>query len=195
MSSQGSTDQNIRDLTVAIQHLTLVVGRLTSPSSDSQPTASEEWEVVEDPETPLPEHFRDQAKTLLQRGPEEGPPPLPVALRQLVERRLTNVSIGAIPRGERAFRAGFWARVSIETQTPYRAESPIPEVKVSQFVCLHCERGEPFHTHTAFAFNNLCQSRGAKVSEKFGSLTELHLFCLGAGCPIPELLQPCKKQK
>lgn len=195
MSSQGSTDQNIRDLTLAIQHLSLVVDRLTSPSSDPPSSASEEWEVVEAPETPLPEHFRDQSKVFLCRGPEDGPPPLPAALRSLVERRLTNVSIGALPRGERAFRAGFWAGVAIDTLTPYKPEAPVPDVKVSQFVCLHCDRGEPFRTHSAFAFNSLCQSRGARVIEKFGSLTELHLFCLGASRPIPELLQPCKKQK
>lgn len=197
MSSQGSTDQNIRDLTLAIQHLSLVVDCLTSPSSDPPSSASEEWEVVEAPETPLPEHFRDQSKVFLCRGPEDGPPPLPAALRSLVERRLTNVSIGALPRGERAFRAGFWAGVAIDTLTPYKPEAPVPDVKVSQFVCLHCDRGEPFRTHSAFAFNSLCllQSRGARVIEKFGSLTELHLFCLGASRPIPELLQPCKKQK
>ena len=196
MSSQGSTDQTIRDLTSAIQNLSLVVDRLTSPSSDLHTESpADEWEVVEAPETPLTEHFREQGQSLSFRGPEEGPPPLPSALRQLAERRLSNVSIGSARRAERAFSAGFWAHIAIDTHTEYICASPVPEVKISQFVCLACETGEPFRTHTKFAFDSLARARGAKVCEKFGSLTELHLFCLGAGRPIPELLQPCKKQK
>ena len=194
MSSEADKDEVISNLTQAIQHLSIAVSRLSASSSGEPPVVdTSDWEVVEAPEIPCPEVFTEQTRALSFFGPDEGPPPVPEALRQAAERRLSSIGIGASGRATRAFHAGFWAGVARDTCTPYHNLVPLGEVKLAHYVCLACRTGAPFRTSTPGLFARLCVDRGATITEAFGSLTELQLFCLGASASIPELLQ-CKKR-
>ena len=194
MSTESDKDAIIANLTQAIQQLSLAVSRLSSSSSSETPaTETTEWEVVDPPEVPCPEVFTEQTRALSFIGAEDGPPPLPDCLRQAAERRLSSVSIGAAARATRAFHAGFWAAVARDTSTQYHNLVPLAEIKISHYVCLSCRKGAPFRTTAAGPFALLCLERGAIITEVFGSLTELQLFCLGASASIPEHLT-CKKK-
>ena len=195
MSTEVDKDEVIANLTQAVHNLSLAVSRLSASSRDNvEPVVIDDWEVVEPPEIPCPEVFTEQTRALSFVGPEDGPPKLPDCLRQLAERRLTSISIGAAGRATRAFHAGFWAAVARDTSTPYHNLVPLGEVKLVHFVCLVCKTGRPFRALSSGVFARLCVERGAIITEAFGSLTELQLFCLGASVSIPELLQ-CKKSK
>ena len=193
MSSEADKDEVIASLSQAIQHLSLAVARLSSAAPVVDPPDSSEWEVIEPPEVPCPEVFSEQTRALSFIALEDGPPPLPDSLKQLAERRLSAISIGASARATRAFHAGFWAAIARDTCTPYNNLVPLGEVKLAHYVCLVCRHGQPFRTTTAGAFARLCVERGAVITENFGSLTELQLFCLGASASIPEHLQ-CKRR-
>ena len=195
MSTETDKDEIIANLTQTVHNLSLAVARLSvsSPVFEN-PKEEAEWEVIEAPTVPCPEVFPEQTRALSFRCAEDGPPPLPDSLKQLAERRLSSVGIGASARATRAFQAGFWAAVARDTCTTYYSLVPLGEIKLAHFVCLQCRHGEPFRTTTSGLFARLCVERGAIVSESFGSLTELQLFCLGASVPIPEHLQ-CKSRK
>ncbi len=121
MSDSPDHDKVVRDLTTAVQHLSLAAHTLSRhvTASSSAAPVPEGWEVIEEETAPYPA----LSTTLLQsrgfQGVEEGPPETPLACLDLVRRRLTSASIGAEARAHRAFRAGFWAAASIETQTEY----------------------------------------------------------------------------
>ena len=194
MSTEVDKDEVIANLTQAVHNLSLAVSRLSSSRDNLEPVDIDDWEVVEPPEIPCPDIFTEQTRALSFVEPEDGPPKLPDCLRQLAERRLTSISIGAAGRATRAFHAGFWAAVARDTSTPYHNLVPLGEVKLVHFVCLVCKTGRPFRALSSGVFARLCVERGAIITEAFGSLTELQLFCLGASVSIPELLQ-CKKSK
>ena len=195
MSTEVDKDEIIANLTQAVHNLSLAVTRLSSSApAFENPKEESDWEVIEEPSVPCPEVFTEQTRALSFVCAEDGPPPLADSLRQLAERRLSSVGIGAAARATRAFHAGFWAAVSRDTVTPYYPLVPLGDIKLAHFVCLQCRTGKPFRTTTSGLFARLCVERGAVITESFGSLTELQLFCLGASVPIPELLQ-CRNRK
>ena len=75
-----------------------------------------DWEVVEPPCFPEGTSARSLADLHCCGGAEEGPPELPGFIKGLARSRLTG---DQDTRANRAFAAGFWAKVAIDTCTPY----------------------------------------------------------------------------
>ena len=196
MSDSSGQDKLVQDLTSAVQHLSLAARTLSqhvTSSSSASPGVPDGWEVVEEETAPYPTLADSLRRAGLFRGVEEGPLDTPPACLDLAKRRLTSVSIGAEARAHRAFRAGFWARASIETHTDYRSEPPLKDLKVSHWVVLSCNK-EPssFRVCSRSAFEKLTEGAEDIVCEKFASIAEVQIFCLGAQAPVPQLLS-CRK--
>ncbi len=196
MSDSSCQDKLVQDLTSAVHQLSLAARTLsqhvTAPSSAS-PVVPDGWEIVEEETAPYPALAESVLRSELFRGVEEGPVDTPPACLDLAKRRLTSVSIGAEARAHRAFRAGFWARAAIQTHTEYRSEAPLRDLKVSHWVVLSCNK-EPssFRVCSRSAFDKLTEGADVVVCEKFASIAEVQIFCLGAQAPVPQLLS-CKK--
>ena len=197
MSDRASTDDIVRDLTSAIRNLSIAAGQLSShvSSSSTSPslTADPEWEVIEEECAPYPTLAAELARRSIVRGIEDGPLPTPPACLDLARRRLTSVSVGPDRRAHRAFRAGFWSAASIQTSTPYQPEEDLPDLKISHWVVLKSSRTPPaFRVTSRRALVALAEGDTDLVVEKFASLAEVQIYCLGASAPVPPLLR-CRK--
>ena len=149
-----------------------------------------EWEVVEEECAPYPTLAEDLAERSVSRNIEDGPLPTPPACLDLVRRRLTSVSVGADARAHRAFRAGFWASAAIKTHTPFSPIEDLKDLKISHWVVLSSGRSPPaFRVTSKRSFLALTEGDSKVVVEKFASLAEVQIFCLGAEAPVPPLLQ------
>ena len=198
MSDKAHSDDLVRDLTSAIRNLSIAANHLSShvgaSSPGPAPLVDPEWEVVEEECSPYPTLASKLSRDSSCRGVEEGPLPTPAACFDLARRRLTSTSVGVDARVDRAFRAGFWAWAAIETHTPYSAESDLPGLKICHWVVLTSGRNPPaFRVASRRDFAALTAGDPHVVAEKFASLTEVQIFCLGAKAPVPQLLE-CKRQ-
>ena len=198
MSDRGLSGEAIRDLTLAVRNLSIAASTLSSHISGSSSSSAvgpdPEWEVVEESCTPHVTVAEGLARDSLSRCVEDGPLPVPPACLDLARRRLTSVSIGAEARATRAFRAGFWSDAAIQTHTPYQRLEDLKDLKISHWVVLRSNRSPPaFRVTSRRAFLALTEGETDLVFEKFASLVEVQIYCLGASAPVPALLQ-CKKQ-
>ncbi len=194
MSDPSGQDKLVQELTTAAQHLSLAARTLSQHiTSASSSSALEGWEVVEEETAPYPTLAASLRLDTCCRGVEDGPVSTPPACVDLAKRRLTSVSIGAEARAHRAFRAGFWAAAAVDTHTRYQPIDPLLDVKVSHWVVISCSK-EPhsFRVCSRRAFDQLTEGAEDIVAEKFASLAEVQIFCLGAQAPVPQLLA-CKK--
>lgn len=196
MSESSNQDRLVRDLTTAVQNLSLAAQTLSRHvvSAPSPAVVPEGWEVVEEETAPYPtlaEKLRVESSC---RGAEEGPLETPPACLDLARRRLTSVSIGAEARAHRAFQAGFWAKVAIDSHTPYVCQESLPELKISHWIVLSSSKhSSPFRVCSRKSFEELTRGSEGIVVERFASLAEVQIFCLGAQAPVPQLLS-CRKQ-
>jgi len=207
MSDPSTQDKLVRDLTSAIENLSLAAETLSrhvvqGPSVASSSVAAvpvsaaeqySDWEVVEEGSSPNPRVAQDIALCLSLRGIEEGPPEIPAACLDLARRRLTTVSVGAEQRARRAFKSGFWSKAAIDTVTRYTPEEPLADLKVCHWVVLRSGDRPPFRVTTRADFRKLTEKDYDIVCETFASLAEVQIYCLGAQAPVPPLVK-CRSQ-
>ena len=196
MSSDTSqvTSSDIRALVSALEQLTVQVSDLVSRVGSQLPHASVvdlgDWELVGLPELPFGFANIEELSRLHQfRGPETGPPDTPSFLLDYACRELKGPSSSCYRRAHRAFRAGFWAFVAIETHTPYRPVDPFgPPDK-------HWLRAQadskPVRVGSKTDFRKVVGNTPEEllVAESFASLSEVAIFRAGAGVRVPPLQQ------
>lgn len=151
-----------------------------------------DWILVDDLYPPLPPQEFLALQTLLRfRGLEDGPPLVPEECVRLAARSLPGPPDSILDRAQAAFTQGFWAHVALSTDTDFDRNSSEPEPENSEI--LHWVI---FYRHTP-AINRRVTSRKCFeiaitvepdcVWKGFRTLTELTIFCAGAGCPVPRL--------
>ncbi len=190
------TSSDIRALVSALEQLTLQVSDLVSRVEAQQPPTSTvdlgDWELVGSPELPFGfANVEELSRLHSFRGPETGPPDTPSFLLDFACRELKGPSSTCYRRAHRAFRAGFWALVSIETHTPYRSVDPFgPPDK--HWIVLRCQAGtRPVRVGSKTDFHKVVGStpEDLLVAESFASVAEVAIFCAGAGIRVPPLQQ------
>ena len=161
----------------------------SGPSAFSAESSPGDWEVI-GTESQDARIARDSfCAGVKGRAAEEGPGPIPPVLLDIARSKLTSKPPGADFRAKRAFVAGFWARVAIDTDTPYVQADPLPECKIQHWIVLACpsfEGAARFTTRTDFGRAIEGDTRNS-VYEAFASQTELEIFCAGASAPLPAL--------
>ena len=198
MSSSSSpvTSSDIRSLVAALEQLTLQVSDLVSRVEAQQPPSAVvdlgDWELVGLPELPFGFANIEELSRLHQfRGPETGPPDTPSFLLDFACRELKGPSSSCYRRAHRAFRAGFWAFVALETHTPYQPSDPFgPPDK--HWIILRSKSGKkPVRVGTKSDFRKIVGNSPEEllVAESFASLAEVAVFCAGAGIRVPPLQQ------
>ena len=144
-----------------------------------------DWEVVDPPCYPEGTSARSLADLHACRGVEDGPPELPGFIKGLARTRLTG---DQDTRAKRAFCAGFWAQVAIDTCTNFTHPEPL-RIQSSHWVLLRAvglTGPKRFTRKSDFQKFDLDSS---SVWIEFASLTEVHIFCAGAGIEVPELVR------
>ncbi len=189
MSDQSS--QAIQDLTAAVQALTLAIsGQASSPPSETRSEASAgDWEVVGSDPQDIRISGDFECSRVSHRGAEEGPGEIPPILLDIAKSKLSSKPPGAEFRALRAFRAGFWARIAVDTHTPYTQADPVPECRVRYWIVLSCPAFSGaawFNTRSDFGRAIEGDIRNS-VFESFASQTEIEIFCAGASAPLPAL--------
>ena len=190
---------DIDDLVESVERLSLVVVRLASsrqaPGAHSGVASrlvevgEEEWEVVEAGQVV------DGLSGLVvadhrSRIAEDGPGPVPRSLEVVARQRLSARGGGPDSRARRAWSAGFWARVAVDTCTPYSREEGI-DLQTAHWICL---RGSSFSTPKRTTrkvdLNSLLAGPvEEQIWEEFPSFTELSIFCAAASIDIPDLVR------
>lgn len=189
-SSRPVTSQDISDLIEAVGALSLRVEHLAR-TFEAQNTKKEndEWEVIEDISLPWWASEKDFAGIYTWRIAEDGPPPVPGFCLDSAQRNLRGVEPGPVVRANRAFKAGFWSKLALETCTPYRWADPIG-ISIGHWVVLRAgERVTPVRFNRKSDFNLFVAGIPEHdiVSESFASITELSIYCVGAGIRLPAL--------
>ena len=191
----------VSDLTSAVTALTAAVSSLQAAISDppSSPApvgcGDSDWVIGIVADSYEQSGLATASAVLSSCTAEEGPPTAPeetlAAAEELVGSRLPFVR----ERASEAFRLGFWAKVAIETCTPYEDE-PLVSVnsELKHWVCLRSPYRVPFRVAS---FPDLKQfvdlSSNQVVVQSFGALYQLEAFCSGAGIPVPPQWRPSKR--
>lgn len=189
------SSQDISDLVSALQGLTVVVTRIARSAELSRASATplsvaeqEGWEVVEDEYQTselLAEEVSSSALTL-----EVSPSSVPTFCYDLAKHRLTGASIGSAPRAERAFFAGRRAKESLRVGSRYLQADNIG-LQPAHWICLKSSKiSAPRRVTTKRDLTRLTgSSESGVVWEQFPTITELQIFCVGLGIPIPPLVR------
>ncbi len=177
------------ELTVAVRALTTATESLTAAlSSGPAPPGScgsdsviaivkDSYEVEESAEV---------FALVRPRIAEEGPAEFPICLENRAERGLRHLCARPLIRAEAIFRLGFWAHIALATGTPFETED-LPEGAVAaHWVVLRSHFGTPFRVNS---FNDLTGllpiEERLDIVQKFETICELEIFCLGAGLKVP----------
>lgn len=184
--------QDIADLVAALQDLTVVVTRIAG-SASTRPTSSvrfdEDWEIVEEeyaPGAPSSPHAEVYPVT-----PGINYTQVPQFCYDLAKHRLTGASIGFQARTERAFFAGREARAALRSGSNYTQAEGIG-LQLAHWILLRSsEITSPCRVTTRRELNRLLGTGSSTVAiwESFPSITELQIFCVAVGVPIPPLVR------
>eukprot|EP00435_Cladocopium_sp_Y103_P029345 s317_g7.t1 len=171
----------------AIGALAREIGRLRS-GGEAGPGAEPEvgeWELIEEQQffPGAPPSFNATIKFQA----EEGPPEIPACVLAWAQKKLRSSKEPTIKRAEAAFSAGYWFRVGqlceVELTSSYN-----PVLAPSTWL-IQKDQGVSnlVRASTRKEADLLCSSiPGARIIEKFPSVTELQIFC--AGAQVPNLL-------
>lgn len=205
------SDQDIHRLIGAIERLTLSTDNLAQAIQDSQPESTPAAassvpalestapgtsvrdntlviRIEELSRLPFPAQFSDFCLYSRFQNLEEGPGPVPDFVWDFCRARLTAKPPGINLRVESAFRAGFWSKVAIETDTIYEAREPLEFTTKRHWVVLRSSFEDSFRTTTWRDVGRICDPDDSLlIVEAFESFTEVEVFCLGASRPIPSL--------
>lgn len=185
--SEPASSSDIQGLTQAVRQLSIAIsGHPAEPATPSSPGG---WSLVGEESVDF--RFREDIECVAssQRVAEDGPGPIPEVLLRFAESRLTAKHPGAAFRAQRAFEAGFWARIAVATNTDYQLREPIPGFKIGHWIVLRCSEfgGRAWFTNRVDFGRAIEKDTASCVFESFASQTELEIFCAGASVPVPVL--------
>ena len=123
MSRGGLSAEDIRGLTEAIHRLTFAVDRL---SLQLEENSGGDWELVEPESRPPGLEEATLTRLHLCTGAETGPPETPKWVFEIADKELKGGTKDSHYRAKRAFEAGFWAKISVDTCTNYGTIESIP---------------------------------------------------------------------
>ena len=185
--SEPASSADIQDLTQAVRQLSIAItGQGPDPATPSSPGG---WSLVGEESVDV--RFREDVDCVASshRVAEEGPGRIPEVLLRFAESRLSAKHPGAAFRAQRAFEAGFWARIAVATDTPYQQRDPLPGFKIGHWIVLRCSafEGRAWFTNRVDFGRAVERNFANCVFESFASQTELEVFCAGASVPVPVL--------
>eukprot|EP00435_Cladocopium_sp_Y103_P037265 s1351_g9.t2 len=168
---------------VEVVELAEAIAELTKPGLFG------DWALVDDEFPPLPPQEFSALKVLQQhRGLEDGFPDLPEECLRIAARALTCPPSEVIERAHSAYVAGFLANVALKTETPYSRAANIEDADKKHWVV--------FYRQTPAINRRLSSRKCVEVAitvedncvwEGFQTVTELVIFCAGAGALVPRL--------
>lgn len=185
--SDRVTSQDISDLTTAIRDLAVAIA---PPDPDPEASSLGDWELLGEAIEDIKVQRDPDCQEVRHRTVEEGPGPTPQYCVDLATRKLSSKPPGPVQRCRRAFVAGFFANKAVQCQTGYIPENPLPGFKIVHWVVLRCPPvfSEPVRFTSRVDFGRALEGcSGDFVAETFASFTELEIFCVGAGIPVPRL--------
>ena len=197
----------IERLTAAIERLIIstdsLANRINSlnpstaaPSSSSGPAVALDHprpvtcviELEELSRVPFPEQFQFETARTAHIGLENGPPEVPAFLLTKARDSLSNKPPGVESRVTSAYTAGHWAKVAIETQTPYEPRILSKGYRSVHWVVLRSTFESPFRTSSRRDLEIICDIQDPNlILETFASIFEVECFCLAARCSVPSL--------
>ena len=153
------------------------------------PQAFGDWVLVDDGFPPLPIQEFTALKALQRfHSLEDGFPDTPEECVRVVARSLPCDPEEVVDRARKAYVTGFLARIALSTSTPFDRTAKIEDEELNHWVVLY--------RHTP-AINRRVTSRKCLevaisveedcVWEGFRSISELIVFCAGAGSFVPKL--------
>ena len=186
MSDPPPSAADITQLTSAVRELSLAI-TAASPSVLEPSTPPGDWELIGEEISDFRLEQDTQVRVAASRVLEDGPGPTPQI--DHATRKLSARHPGIDVRARRAFVAGYWARIALDTDTPYRLADPIPPLKYYWWVVLKCpafEGAALFRDRRDFG-RAIENDTDNCVYEAFPSFTEVEIFCCGANRPVPRL--------
>ena len=188
MSDPAPSSAEITQLTSAVRELSLAISA-AAPSVLEPTTPPGDWELIGEEISDFRFVEDTQVREASFRVVDDGPGPTPQILIDHATRKLSARHPGVDVRARRAFVAGYWARIALDTDTPYRLADPIPPLKYYWWVVLKCpafEGAAVFRDRVDFgrAIENDVDNC---VYEAFPSFAEVEIFCCGANRPVPRL--------
>lgn len=140
-----------------------------------------------------PEGLKDREwnwRTKFDRIAEEGPAEVPDQLFEFGRYLLPCSDYSAHLRVADAFRAGFWARVALDTLTPYTCIAPAPRVPAHWIVLRAADRKCPVRFEDLTSYRNYVEGVWGSelIHEEFQNIAEVHIFCHAARIFLPECL-------
>ena len=154
------------------------------------PQAFGDWVLVDDGFPPLPIQEFTALKTLqrFRSLEDDGFPVVPEECVRVIARSLPCGPEEVVDRARKAYVTGFLARIALSTSTSFERSAKIEDEDLSHWVI--------FYRHTP-AINRRVTSRKCLevaisveedcVWEGFRSISELIVFCAGAGSFVPKL--------
>eukprot|EP00435_Cladocopium_sp_Y103_P024726 s1085_g6.t1 len=184
MSTPNSLISALSSLAEAISSLASAIRGFRSgeASGSGEDTELGEWELIEEQQffPGAPPSFNASIKFQA----EEGPPETPSCVLNWAQKKLRSSKEPIEQRARAAFAAGYWFRVSqlCELELPSSYSPVLPPatwlVQKDQGV------SNLVRTSSKKEAVQLCSSiTGAKIVEKFPTVTELQIYCAGAQVP------------
>ncbi len=185
-SRLAEASSHLRTATELLTEISFLLPKEGSASS----AGSLDWNVLEPPEVPFPEHFAYISNTLKFRGVENGPGEIPNCVIIAAHRFFSGFRLGPVPSAEVVYRAGFWASIALATHTPHTPCSPLRDCAPSHWVCFFLTEESDYRTATEAEARSFVKDRQVTI-QGLSTFTEVEIYCLGASRPIPRLVQ-CK---
>lgn len=179
---------DISQLTAAVRELSIALST-TAPAVLEPSTPPGDWELIGEELSDFRFEQDTQVREAAVRIVEEGPGPTPQVLIDHATRKLSARHPGVEVRARRAFVAGYWARIALETDTRYQLADPVPPLKFYYWVVLACpafQGAALFRDRVDFG-RAIENDTGNCIYEAFSSFTEVEIFCCGANRPVPRL--------
>ena len=185
----------VENLTIATDRLSGLLAQQSPPVPASEPASSTHSAGVivleELSRVPFPQHFSSEVLRVRYRDISEGPGPIPSFVTDFCKERLSGKAPGIQERTRAAYHAGFWARVAIDTVTPYQPREIHSKLVKRHWIVLRSSFPDPFRTQSKKDVQNIVSLADPNlVCEAFESLAEVEVFCLAARSNIP-VLQSC----
>ena len=135
----------------------------------------------------------DSKELLLRRWVEEGPPEVPEIVVEEAKNFMQGTENQKLDRIVQTFDRGFWATAACTTGTVYQSQVIRGSIVVGHWVILRSPYRVPFRVAS---FSDLCAFVDSNdkdtVCQGLESITDVEVFCCGAGIPVPPLWSPSK---
>ena len=135
----------------------------------------------------------ESKEVLLSRWVEEGPPEVPEVLSEEAKKFMQGADNQKADRIKSVFERGFWATAACTTYTTFQNQVIRGSIVIGHWVILRSPYGVPFRVSSFTdlqAFVNVNDKD--TVCQGLESITDVEVFCCGAGVRVPPLWTPTK---